>query len=412
MTPEGRFHLEGCGQLTPVSVFDYLDGPKILSFISASGQGFLGYWVEETQQAETWLLLPLSPQRLADLVDGRVDLRTALAAPESAALALLSFTRGKAQPETRWLLSGHPELESLLPVEGELLVPTPRVRVELQALLDEHPNSDLGTLVLEPQERASIVTAIARTKSDALSIGRDLVTVRFGTAVHEIGSRVLAEFLRAFQIAVDAFAHTQAETLNVRAVPPGSFNLQLVAAQRPEGLFGLTKAAEGLGALFELMDAGPDLPQLKRRLAAMPRLSAGRYSRIISALDRAETTATFVWGSPSVTQPETRIAGFTKVSVGLVGEALKEFEQKDKLPYEVDGVLTLFGGIKRHSFELLTQSGVLSGKYDPAVLDQVSNPVYGKRYRARIIEKIKISVAGDEQLIRTMVGLTRIVEED
>lgn len=70
------------GCLRIVEVYDFFDGPRLFSATSGSGATYLAFWVVEGDDADAWLYVAISVNRLDDVVEGAVSLRDAYTKPE------------------------------------------------------------------------------------------------------------------------------------------------------------------------------------------------------------------------------------------------------------------------------------------------------------------------------------------
>jgi hypothetical protein len=59
--------------LKPLEVFDYFDGPR--SCISKSGQLYLVFWVDETENSSSWLYVQISHERYSVFKIGNIAIR-------------------------------------------------------------------------------------------------------------------------------------------------------------------------------------------------------------------------------------------------------------------------------------------------------------------------------------------------
>jgi len=69
--------------LTIIDVHVFYDCPRLFTCQNASGQLFLAVWFDETEEADLWLYVSLSPQRLATIRTGQIDLYDAFRAAEN-----------------------------------------------------------------------------------------------------------------------------------------------------------------------------------------------------------------------------------------------------------------------------------------------------------------------------------------
>ncbi|EOX3952405.1 DUF6575 domain-containing protein [Vibrio alginolyticus] len=63
-------------------VYEEYDGPKLFSVVNALGLYFLVYWIDELEDGDVWLYLPMSAKRLESLETGSRLLRDAFLYPE------------------------------------------------------------------------------------------------------------------------------------------------------------------------------------------------------------------------------------------------------------------------------------------------------------------------------------------
>lgn len=71
------------GNLTIIDVHVFYDWPRLFTCQNAGGQLFLAVWFDETEEADLWLYANLSPQRLATIRTGQIDLYDAFRAAEN-----------------------------------------------------------------------------------------------------------------------------------------------------------------------------------------------------------------------------------------------------------------------------------------------------------------------------------------
>lgn len=70
------------GMLTVTETLLYFDGPQILSCEDPAGHRYVAHLVEESEGMARWFLVPVSPERLAAIRTGDIDLRTSVSSPE------------------------------------------------------------------------------------------------------------------------------------------------------------------------------------------------------------------------------------------------------------------------------------------------------------------------------------------
>ena len=72
-------------------VLDYYDGPRILLQRSKAGQLYLAWWNDEDDDTDRWLYLPLSEERLHEVLSGSIPALDALNNPEDGNLLVVDI---------------------------------------------------------------------------------------------------------------------------------------------------------------------------------------------------------------------------------------------------------------------------------------------------------------------------------
>jgi type I restriction enzyme, R subunit len=116
LSPPGAVQVE--------EVFDFYDGSRLFTARDPSGALFLAHWVDDADDLSTWLYLPLSPARLAELKARRLDLRSAFLAAEGGVVYRVLILRATNQRETEVVPCSQLDA-SELPAAGEYLLPLP-----------------------------------------------------------------------------------------------------------------------------------------------------------------------------------------------------------------------------------------------------------------------------------------------
>lgn len=72
------------GELFFNVIYDYFDGPKLFSLINGKGESFLSYWVDETEDKLSWIVISISKSRLSKFELKEFDIYDALDKKEEA----------------------------------------------------------------------------------------------------------------------------------------------------------------------------------------------------------------------------------------------------------------------------------------------------------------------------------------
>ncbi len=70
------------GNLELLEVYVFYDCPKLFACQNLSGQIFLAVWIDETDDADIWLYVSMSPNRFKAIHSGYLDLHDAYAKAE------------------------------------------------------------------------------------------------------------------------------------------------------------------------------------------------------------------------------------------------------------------------------------------------------------------------------------------
>jgi hypothetical protein len=81
--------------LKPLEVFDYFDGPRFYSCISKSGQLYLVFWVDETENASSWLYVQISHEKYSVFKMGKIAIRESFLHSEEGYVFLVTVDKNK-----------------------------------------------------------------------------------------------------------------------------------------------------------------------------------------------------------------------------------------------------------------------------------------------------------------------------
>lgn len=388
------------GDLTLEEVFDAFDGPRLFLCRNQLDQRYVGIYLgEDDQQRERWLYLPVSAARLGELRVGATDLRDAFQTSETHYVheTRVGLTGQDVSFESR-LSSDLTEDE--LPAAGEHLV-LPDAATDAAIPAD--------WFLKNPKERLAVAQMVQTALEDSREHKRERVSVRISRHSHEVPARFLSALLHDIQTTVDGLSRggTGSSDLSVLATVAASFDLELASEEHVRGLLKQTKAGRGLAALFSLMRLGADKEQLHGRLAELPKRTANRYKRMILTLQQAHADATFVWASPSQSAAPVQVAALSMDTQGTLAGFLEEYESKEGAPYAVVGRLQALH-LRRRTFELLTDTGTISGPISPEAFAVAKTATMNRTYKAFIQDVIEINqVTGEEKTTRRMVSLEK-----
>jgi len=103
------------GRLHMVEVFDFYDAPRLFLCSNTAGALYLGLWYDSSAEFETWLYIPVSTVRLAELARGNIDLQQAFAAPEDGIAFLVNTDAESGGSEVEHIAASDVSREHLPP---------------------------------------------------------------------------------------------------------------------------------------------------------------------------------------------------------------------------------------------------------------------------------------------------------
>lgn len=152
------------GQLQIFEIYEFYNMPVLFACKNQADTIYLAVWIDETDEANIWLYVALSPQRFAKLRAGQLDLHDAFAEPEDG--VVLKTVVAKADPHKAQV---EPVLASALdaswpPLPGDYLdIPQGLPRILWEHVDQRNPTTGdyPKHLTLEPWYRQLEIRALA-----------------------------------------------------------------------------------------------------------------------------------------------------------------------------------------------------------------------------------------------------------
>ncbi|MEO6042945.1 MAG: DUF6575 domain-containing protein [Tepidiformaceae bacterium] len=374
------------GELQVLDVFEQFDGPRLFSCRNNSDVRYLAVWVDEGE-VETWLYVPTSELRLAELASGRLDLRTAFAAPED------NFV---------YLVEVSDEYDSATPILAA------NVRPEYLPLSDVR----LRELPITSTE----YTRFPDFARHAIQSNRETVGLRLGFSDPrriEGPARIVGHVLSTFQETIDAIGQVLVGRPTARGTVPealrtrtqmsvvstysGSFGLELAVDELPD-LFGDSLARDSLRTFSDLLDAGAERVQVREVLAPLKVRSAVRYRQFLRSVADAGVSLQFDWASPT---RDYRTVKMTSGEAGVAARVISEFESVPPEEYRVEGILTM-GDVHSQRFTLTSHADGqrFSGRVLGTAAEQLGRATLNDQYSALIREVRSTTTTTDEESVK------------
>jgi hypothetical protein len=376
-------------------VFDVFDFPRLFLASNRFGSRFLVLSVAEEASELVWLYLPVSEERLADLKECRLSLRTAFVEAEGGLVEVRVGASGEAR--LNYLREASNEW---LPGEGEYLQAIP----------------------------SSTTLPAAGPLAKAQRIWRDVVHVAFGFREFRgltAPLRPLADLFSSFQQSLDTLGAASFGHRSLRGPLPGeilertqlevtgafesSFGVVLASSTQAD-LFGNSLAGEGLAEFVRIAQLSRDRERLVAAMRELGARGASRYRVFLKALDSAAATADIRWSSPVESRAGSAFLGRDEIREALA--TLTAFELAEVPPLEL--VCRLIGlNVRTKTYEILSESDhkKYSGRVADQALVQVSHATINARYLASLKPLFEVNTTtGEERTRFYLFGLVPFAE--
>ncbi len=384
------------GRLEIVEVLGYYDGPYLLSCRNQAGHTFLALQVDEDKEADVWLYVAISPERLDFVRTGGLALHDAFVKPEDGTVYRVSvpFTPGSAEI-------------GLLPaseVAGELLPDM----------------SECLSLESVPMTNVLPANELARR------INRDVVDLHLRLQGHNrpgAPSAVVGRFLEAFQHFADAIGEVYArrilkegQKLEVEklkrdtefvlaGVTPGSLGVRLYAS-RERDLFQEGLSKEILGEFMALTDSIPEYENLVTRLGKIVGPPAAQYEEFLGCFSGLEGEIAVEWGCP-----DTDVPRISSVPTIAAKRALDRVQRKEDVESKEFTVRCLAVGIhdRLHNFEVqdLETGKAYSGKISDSAKPDTEHATINDVYKATIRQTRQVAPGHEPKFKYELIYLDR-----
>ncbi len=297
--------------LTPIEVFDYYDGPRFYSCRDKVGQVFLVYWIDETDDYDSWLYLRVSSERYSSLKSGNISIAKTLSTPEEGFAFVVNNYGARFSIE---------EI-STVNIEPDWLPPIDRY-------LSLH-ESALLTKTL-PEKTLSAVEIAKRSNRQVIDVAFDKQS-----NTYEMGCGKLGRLLDSFQNVIYALACDSMSS--VRRVPENiKFNSEVLVTGLFASSFGVrlqsrcgdvfsndetASEIENLAKLISILENPEKVPEV---LHSFNILARSRFKHLLQVLVNSEVSIKVDWGSPSGRALQ------SKASFNEILRALQKLEETDE----------------------------------------------------------------------------------
>ena len=380
-------HQTVLGELQILDVYEQFDGPRLFSCRNNADTLFLAVWVDEGA-VETWLYVPTSALRLAELASGRLDLRTAFASPEDNFVYLVHLSNTNDSD-----------------------------RVEVLRPADVQPDylPDREVRIREFARQTTAHLEIPDFARHAVQSNRETVGLRLSFTDRRVDgpAKLIGQVLASFQETLDAIGQAIVGRATPRGTVPsalrartqmsvvsafvGSFGLELAADELPD-LFGDSPARNSLRAFADLLAAGSERVQVREVLGPLKVRSAVRYRQFLRSVAEGDVSLKFDWASPT---KEHRAVEMTAGEAAVAARVISEFESVPPDEYRVEGTLTM-GDVRSQRFTLFSTSDErrFTGRVLGSAADSLARATLNDQYSALVREVRSTTTATDEESVK------------
>ena len=313
-----EFFKKTIANLTPLEIFIFHDGPRFYSCRDLSGQQYLVYWIDETDQGDEWLYERVSLERLNSLKSGQISIQQALKNPEDYCAYIVKPFHGSLSVNE---ISYDQIEEDWLPPESYFL------NVETKTLPDKLISTEL--LALSSKREVLDIAFVKKSNAYELSCGK------LGLILNAIQSTVNSLMLPSESSVRKIPEHLKYQSeLNITGIYASSFGVRL-QSRGSELLPGgaLSSALETLGRLLSETDS-PEL--MIKNIKAVNVLSRSRFKNLLTTLVDSTVAIKLEWASPEGRQLSTNCS-YEKLSQSLT--KLEQSEEANKEEIDVSGKL-------------------------------------------------------------------------
>jgi hypothetical protein len=373
---------QSLGDLEILEVYLQYNGPRLFSCFNQDNQLFLALWVDDENERDLWMYVPITEHNLKQVRSGHISLREAFREGETGSLyiAEVSFS-GEVQ-----------RFESINPTEvEEEWLPLPNVRLNI--------HSEIAF--------SQSAKSIARTrKREILNVALKFLN----QALHEVPAQKLGHFLSNLQSLMDAIGQaiggipttlgsvplcitTQTE-LSVIGTYDSSFGINLAAPGASDGELFATSllAPEVMEKLLDLLSASKDEGELIISLRSLSFRAVSAYRKVLRSLISAESGLSVEWGSLIIGK-----GGLVELTYEQINRALaaaSKVEVQEKRDIRIVGKLIEGNQQSGHFlFEKEEDEKKISGYAQNASI--LNKEVLGETYTGVFEEIIEVAPSGD-----------------
>ena len=364
-------------------VLEYYDGPRLLLQRSQAGQLYLAWWNDADESIDRWIYLPVSEQRLREILSGSVSALDALSNPEDGNLLVVDIDVGIDSVIQTIVTTAGSLPQDSLPLEwSKLDIPMPEEingapTRERSHLLDLRIEGQVGQVAADVVSR--LVGNLQRLL-DAIGQALSAAPTSKGPIPNSIKEQTRLNF-----------AGTYASSLGLR-----------LEAHRQDSPLGESLARSSLEGLFGLLeeDQRTSEPAFQRRIWTSRVIA--NYINFLSAIESSSYPASLRWNQRG--KDETHEVRITPGSAESMKSTIRAATDEIQEDLYLEGVIVA-GNIRTKWFQFTaTGSGDnFSGRIHRDATSQVDHIPLGSACLVTLKPNLQINqLTGEEKTTYTL----------
>ncbi|KGK89372.1 hypothetical protein DP73_09955 [Desulfosporosinus sp. HMP52] len=332
------------GKLEIIDILFNYDGPRIFTCHNSANK-FLAFLVDELEETDLWLFIPVNYMRVSEIKKGLLSIRDAIRNAEDGYVYEIHLPVAESLTSSVKILSCIDIPEEYLPQEDSII--TINNRIECNRNFTELPDRPLIT------------------QEEALDTGRDVLDIAIIGENHcEISCQIFADTLSAIQHTIFAFDPRwrsingrppinviEDNTLHVTSLYKSSFGIR-IKSKETANLFRYTPATATIKQLAELFGDSKERELLSDKLKTINSKAILNYKKFLGIFQNTETELNVEWASPNK----------EKLSVLLTHKQIRDAYEFIDQTLETTRIIKVVGtlvavNLKRKTFYIESEDG-------------------------------------------------------
>ncbi|RKP51388.1 hypothetical protein D7Z26_16455 [Cohnella endophytica] len=331
------------GSLNIIDVLVSFDGPRIFT-CSNSVTKYLAFLVDELEESDHWLFVPVTNIRIQEIKNGLISIREALLNAEGDIVfqAFLPLVGGYEATIATMKTSEIPP--GFLPQENSYILGQKDSTIQYYSDLPQKKTNAVD----EARESARDVFDIALDMSDD---PYEMESALFGETLINIQYTVFSLDERWSSSKKPPISVVEDNIVNVSTLFQSSFGIR-IKSKRSADIFRVTPASKALRGFAELLQDSSDTDRLQIKLKSINPRAVLWYQKLLHTVKRTGSSLKAEWAAPN---QDTLSVSLTKQQVDLAYEVTKQTEET---VYQVTVKGTLYAvNLKRNTFFIEGEDG-------------------------------------------------------